>query len=115
MLANIVSPPTAGTSLATRIVAIGGSARNVSSECQHVGAERRRRLVVAEFDQHRRVFASFGANGCTVSSPNRRPKSIRFSRGDVLVAEDDQLVLDQRRLDRLELRVRQRLAQDRRR
>ena len=34
MLANIVSPPIAGTSLATRIVALGGSLRNVSSECQ---------------------------------------------------------------------------------
>ena len=33
MLANMVSPPSAGTSLATRMVAIGGSARNVSSEC----------------------------------------------------------------------------------
>ena len=34
MLANMVSPPIAGTSLATRIVAFGGSLRNVSSECQ---------------------------------------------------------------------------------
>ena len=34
MLANMVSPPIAGTTFAHSIVAIGGSARNVSSECQ---------------------------------------------------------------------------------
>ena len=34
MHANIVSPPRAGTSFAHSTVAIGGSARNVSSECQ---------------------------------------------------------------------------------
>ena len=78
MLANMVSPPIAGTSLATRIVAFGGSLRNVSSECQtsvrNGGlVSSLRNLISTE------TSLSFGANGCTVSSPNRRPKSIRFS------------------------------------
>ena len=78
ILANIVSPPIAGTSLATRIVALGGSLRNVSSECQtsvrNGGlVSSLRNLISAE------TFSSLGANGCTVNSPNRRPKSIRLS------------------------------------
>ena len=34
MLANSVSPPTSGTVLARRMVAIGGVSRKVSSTCQ---------------------------------------------------------------------------------
>ena len=77
MLANMVSPPIAGTSLATRIVALGGSLRNVSSECQT--SVRNGGLVSSLRNLIRtETSLSFGANGCTVSSPNRLPKSIRF-------------------------------------
>ena len=34
MLANSVSPPTSGTTLARRMVASGGASRKVSSTCQ---------------------------------------------------------------------------------
>ena len=51
MLTNMVSPPTAGTSLAHRMVAIGGSARNVSSECQTSVPNGGVGLVVPELDQ----------------------------------------------------------------
>ena len=57
MLTNMVSPPTAGTSLAHRMVAIGGSARNVSSECHTSVPNGGVRLVIAEFDQLGRVLA----------------------------------------------------------
>ncbi len=76
MLTNMVSPPTAGVSLAHRMVAIGGSARNVSSECHTsvpnggVVSSLRNLISSGAF------LPSFGANGCTVSSPKRRPKSI---------------------------------------
>ena len=66
-------------SLAHRMVAIGGSARNVSSECQTsvpnggVVSSLRNLISSGAF------LPSFGANGCTVSSPNRRPKSINCS------------------------------------
>jgi hypothetical protein len=79
ILANIVSPPTAGTSLAHKTVAIGGSARNVSSEC-HTSVPNGG--FVPSFLNLMRtgVFGSCGENGCTVNSPKRRPKSIRLSR-----------------------------------
>ena len=80
MLANMVSPPTAGSSLvARRMVAIGGSARKVSSECQTsvpnggVVSSFRNLISSGAF------LPSFGANGCTVSSPNRRPNAISWS------------------------------------
>ena len=115
MLTNMVSPPTAGTSLAHRTVAIGGSARKVSSECQTSVPNGGVGLVVAELDQLGRLLPSFGENGCTVSSPKRRPKSIKLLGRDVLIAKDDQLVLDQGLLDRAELRRPTAAGADRRR
>ena len=76
MLTNMVSPPTAGVSLAHRIVAIGGSARKVSSECQTsvpnggVVSSLRNLINSGAF------LPSFGANGWTVNGPNRRPNAI---------------------------------------
>ena len=98
MLANMVSPPIAGTSLATRIVALGGSLRNVSSECQtsvrNGGlVSSLRNLISTE------TSLSLGANGCTVNSPNRLPKSIRFCELMSWLRKIEQLVLGQRVLD----------------
>src|SRR5262245_62071565 len=78
MLANTVSPPRAGTSFAQRMVAIGGSARNVSSECQmsvpNGGVASSLRNLISTG-----AVPSFGANGCTVSSPNCSPKAMSAS------------------------------------
>ncbi len=115
MLTNIVSPPTAGTSLAHRIVAIGGSARNVSSECQTSVPNGG---VVSSFlnlISSGAFLPSFGANGCTVSVVEAPAERHQIVGRDVLIAEDDQFVLDQRSLDRIELLVRQAAAQDRHR
>ena len=78
MLTNMVSPPIAGTSLAHSTVAIGGSARKVSSECQ---TSVPKGGLVSSFLNLMSwgADASLGENGCTVNSPNRRPNAIRFS------------------------------------
>ena len=76
-----------------------------------VGAERRRGLVVAELDQLRRVLAFVRRERMHGQFAEPAAESHQLLGGDVLVAEDDQLVLDQRVLDRRELRVRKRLAQ----
>src|SRR5262249_33537967 len=78
MLANMGSPPIAGTNFAHRIVAIGGSVRNVSSQCQTAVADGGvvsffLNLVGAD------AFSFGGAEGWRVNSGHRRPKSIRLS------------------------------------
>ena len=110
MLTNMVSPPTAGTSLATRMVAIGGSARNVSSECQtsvpNGGVvSSLRNLISSETSlsvRRERMHGELAEAAAEVD---------QLLRGDVLVAEYQQFVLDQRILDRVALLVRHRLAQ----
>ena len=95
MLANIVSPPIAGTSLATRIVAFGGFPERLVG-MPDVGAERRIGFIVAKFDQHRGVLVP-GRGGCgQFAEPAAEVHQVVRA---VLVAEDDQLVLDQRVLD----------------
>ena len=101
MLTNIVSPPTAGTSLAHSTVAIGGSARKVSSECQTSVPNGGVGLVVAELDELRRVaFVRRERMHGQFAEP---PAEIHQILGaDLLIAEDDQLVLDQRLVDHME-------------
>ena len=76
-----------------------------------VGAERRCGLVVAKFDQLGCVLAFVRRERMHGQLAEAAAEGHQLLGGDVLVAEDDQLVFDQRRLDRGELRVRQRLAQ----
>ena len=98
MLTNMVSPPTAGTSLAHRMVAIGGSARKVSSECHTsvpnggVVSSLRNLISTGALSSLRRerMHGELAEAAAEVHQVLRR---------DVLVAEDDQLVLDQRLVD----------------
>ncbi len=100
MLTNMVSPPTAGTSLAHRIVAIGGSARKVSSECQTSVPNGGVGLVVPELDQLGRVLAFVRRERMHGQFAEAAAELHQVVGRDVLIAEDDQLVLDQRVLDR---------------
>ena len=109
MLANMVSPPIAGTSLATRIVAFGGSLRNVSSECQtsvrNGGlVSSLRNLISTETSlslRRERMHGQFAEPAAEVD---------QVLRADVLVAEDQQLVLGERVLDGVAHLVGHRLA-----
>ena len=108
MLANMVSPPTAGTSLAHRMVAIGGSARNVSSEC-HTSVPNGGLLSSFLNLMRTGAFSSWGENGCTVNSPKPPAEIDQIVGRDLLIAKDEQLVLDQRVKDHVESLVRQRV------
>ena len=66
MLTNIVSPPTAGTSFAHKIVAMGGSARNVSSEC-HTSVPNGALFSSLRNLMRTGAFSSWGEKGCTVN------------------------------------------------
>src|SRR5262249_16575336 len=113
MLTNMVSPPTAGTSFAHRMVAIGGLAGNGSSECPNAmpngGAEGGSLFMVWELDELGRVCLVRRERMNRQLTKSSAKLDQIFGR-DILVAEDDQLVLDQRVVERLELLVRQRPA-----
>src|SRR5262249_41348555 len=104
MLTNMVSPPTAGTSFAHRMVAIGGSAPKTATAGRSSGAKRRGLLIVPKFNQLGRFFLiwSEGMNGQLAKTPAKVDQI--FGR-DILVAKDEELVLDQRVLDGVGLLV----------
>ena len=110
MLANMVSPPIAGTSLATRIVALGGFLAERLVGMPDVSTERRIGLVVAKFDQNRDILILWRErmNG-EFTEPAAKVDQIL--RADVLVAKYQQLVLRKRILNCVALLVRHRLAQ----
>src|SRR5262249_36024388 len=101
MLANMVSPPIAGTNFAHRIVAIGGSLRNVSSECQTSVANGG---LFSSFLNLMRTECLLVVWGEGMNSQFAElPAEIDQIVGrDLLIAKDDQLVLDQSVLDHIE-------------
>src|SRR5262249_14764532 len=104
MLANMVSPPIAGTNFAHRIVAIGGLAAERFIRMPDVGGERRLVFVISEFDEDRCLLVVWGERmNSQFAEP---PAEIDQIVGrDLLIAKDDQLVLDQSVLDHIECLV----------
>ena len=92
-LANSVSPPYGGTSRASSIEPIGGSSRYVVSECQ---------MPPKLWRSCSSFFTSITSgnpsmpltNGYSIGSPMRRAKAMNWAGIELLVAEEDDLVLE---------------------
>src|SRR5215831_494924 len=104
MLTNMVSPPTAGTSFAHRMVVHRRLCAKSLIRVPDIGAERRDLLIVPKFNQLGRFFLiwSEGMDGQLAKTP---AKVDQIFGHNILVAEDEELVLDQRVLDGVELLV----------